>query len=81
EYKAGSTGDEVKAAQQMLQAPGYKLNATGAFDAQTEAAVKAFQKDQKLKTTGILTGETTISPTNKLQDKVSDNDTQLDKAI
>lgn len=31
EYKAGSTGDEVKAAQQMLQALGYKLNATGGF--------------------------------------------------
>ena len=81
EYKAGSTGDEVKAAQQMLQALGYKLNATGAFDAQTEAAVKAFQKDQKLKTTGILTGETTISMTSKLQAKLADNDTQLDKAI
>ncbi|WP_262419767.1 hypothetical protein, partial [Bacillus licheniformis] len=34
-----------------------------------------------LKTTGILTGETTISLTSKLQDKLSDNDTQLDKAI
>ncbi|MFN2745720.1 S41 family peptidase [Bacillus sp. z60-18] len=81
EYKSGSTGDEVKAAQQMLKALGYTIKPTGSFDDQTAAAVKKFQKDQKLKATGIITGETTISLTNKLQKKLSENDTQLDKAI
>ncbi|MDA1475034.1 S41 family peptidase [Bacillus changyiensis] len=81
EYKAGSVGDEVKVAQQMLQALGFQLKTTGSFDEQTETAVKAFQKAQKLKLTGVITGETTASMTVKLQEKLSKNDTQLEKAI
>ncbi|MCY8024467.1 S41 family peptidase [Bacillus sonorensis] len=80
-YQSGSTGDEVKVAQQMLEALGYNVKPTGSFDDQTAIAVKAFQRDQKLKTTGVITGETTTGMTVKLQDKLSKNDTQLNKAI
>ncbi|KKB74992.1 MULTISPECIES: S41 family peptidase [Bacillus] len=80
-YQSGSTGDEVKVAQKMLKALGYNVKPTGSFDDQTVQAVKAFQSDQKLKTTGIITGETTSGMTVKLQDKLSKHDTQLEKAI
>lgn len=80
-YQSGSTGDEVKVAQEMLKALGYNVKPTGSFDDQTVQAVKAFQNDQKLKTTGIITGETTSGMTVKLQDKLSKHDTQLEKAI
>lgn len=80
-YQSGSTGDEVKVAQEMLKALGYNVKPTGSFDDQTVQAVKAFQSDQKLKTTGIITGETTSGMTVKLQDKLSKHDTQLEKAI
>lgn len=80
-YQSGSTGDEVKVAQEMLKALGYNVKPTGSFDDQTVQAVKAFQNDQRLKTTGIITGETTSGMTVKLQDKLSKHDTQLEKAI
>jgi len=80
--KKDSNSDEVKTAQQMLKALGYKVDhANGYFDESTEKAVKAFQKKEKLKQTGVLTGDTTTKLMSKLSEKVKKNDTQMKKAI
>jgi len=51
----GSTGDEVKAAQQLLKDYGYYEGAVnGVFDKDTEAAVKAFQKRNNLAVDGKI---------------------------
>ena len=59
--KKGSTGDAVKTMQTMLIACGYSCGSTGAdsdFGKNTEAAVKAFQKDKGLTVDGVY-GEQT----------------------
>lgn len=54
------TPGQVKTAQRILSAAGYKgkdgkkLTASGKFDANTEYAVKAFQKKQKIAADGIV---------------------------
>ena len=80
--KKGSNSDEVKTAQSMLKALGYKVDQTnGYFDDSTEEATKEFQKDKKLKENGEITGETTNALMNALRDKVQNNDTQMKKAV
>lgn len=50
----GSQGDDVKRLQQALKQKGFYNDAVnGAFDAGTEAAVKAFQASQALKADGV----------------------------
>ena len=59
--KRGSKGEEVRKVQQMLLERGYKLpkyGADGDFGAETEKAVKQFQKDWGLKQDGIVGPET-----------------------
>ena len=59
--KKGSTGDAVKTMQTMLIACGYSCGSTGAdgdFGKNTDAAVKAFQKDKGLTVDGVY-GEQT----------------------
>ena len=57
--KKGSRGLNVLYAQQRLQHLGYELDTPdGSFGAATQKAVKAFQKDRKLKTTGAINDET-----------------------
>lgn len=51
--QSGSRGQHVKDLQIALQDSGAKLSADGAFGAATEAAVKTFQKGQKLTVDGI----------------------------
>ena len=53
----GAKGNEVKTLQRLLLALGYKMGnygADGSFGAATEKAVKAFQKDKKLTTDGVV---------------------------
>ncbi|MBB6451967.1 hypothetical protein HNQ94_000388 [Salirhabdus euzebyi] len=53
----GDKGKEVKSLQEKLVALGYKLpkyGTDGHFGDETEAAVKAFQKDQSIKVDGIV---------------------------
>lgn len=60
-YKKGSKGSEVKKIQQLLLDRGYKLpkyGADGSYGAETEAAVKQFQKDWGLAQDGIVGPET-----------------------
>ncbi|MBP5726168.1 MAG: peptidoglycan-binding protein [Clostridia bacterium] len=59
--RRGSSGTAVKELQQELQKLGYdvgKSGADGKFGANTEKAVKAFQKDHGLKTDGIVGAKT-----------------------
>lgn len=80
--KVSSLSNEVKAAEEMLKALHYNPGKVdGYFDEQTKKAVKAFQKDEKLKVNGILQGETTIRLMNKLREAIIKNDTQVNKAI
>ena len=58
--KKGSKGENVKKLQQTLKAKGYKVSADGAFGANTEKAVKAFQKKSGLKADGVV-GKTTAT--------------------
>ncbi|WP_409275228.1 L,D-transpeptidase family protein [Neobacillus sp. SCS-31] len=57
--KKGSKGEHVKTLQIVLTQRGYSTNGIdGVFGPGTEAAVKKFQKDNKLKVTGIADSET-----------------------
>ena len=57
--KYDQVSDDVENIQIMLHGLGYKLDRQdGYYDKQTEKAVKAFQKEQSLKQTGIVNKET-----------------------
>lgn len=82
EIKEGATSFEVSIAQQMLQALGYKTGREdGLFDEQMKQAVIAFQKDVGLEPTGIIKGQTAMNIMQKLQEKATNEDTQLEKAV
>lgn len=52
--KVGDKGWKVKVAQQKLNIIGINTEITGSFSANTERALKDFQKKHKLKVTGLL---------------------------
>ena len=53
--REGSHGHDVLVLQQALQRAGYNIkNTDGVFDKDTERAVAEFQRDQKMKITGIV---------------------------
>lgn len=82
ELKLDSNSEEVKTAQQMLNALGYEVEeANGYYDESTENAVKEFQKDEELEETGVVKDDTTVQLMNKLREKIQDSDTQMEKAI
>ncbi len=54
ELKKGDKGDEVKALQLALRAVGYDILADGDFGANTDKAVRDFQKSKGLKADGIV---------------------------
>jgi hypothetical protein len=65
--KKGSKGSEVKKIQKLLNSrlkPSPKLSENGDFDAATEEAVKAFQKQERLKPDGIV-GKNTLGALSK----------------
>ena len=74
--KTGSRGTEVKKLQTALKEKGYySMKVDGVFGKGTLSAVKAFQKDNGLKTDGIA-GPQTLS---KLYEKSSEKTTKPDK--
>ncbi|WP_042350166.1 S41 family peptidase [Bacillus massiliigorillae] len=82
ELKEGTTSSEVKVAEQMLEALGYKPGKVdGIYDENTKTAVMQLQKDVKLEQNGILKDKTTLALMNKLREKILANDTQLNKAV
>ncbi|WP_232066017.1 S41 family peptidase [Bacillus sp. KH172YL63] len=82
ELKESDLSDQVKTAEQMLNAldlnPG---NVDGYFDEDTTSAVKTFQQENGLKETGTLNGETITKLMTKLREMLQENDPQLNKAI
>lgn len=82
EFKLSSSSAQVKSAQGMLKALGYDPGREdGFFDEKTEQALISFQKAEKLETTGILKGETTLKLMEKLRELINNNDTQIQKAV
>jgi carboxyl-terminal processing protease len=66
----------------MLKLLGYNPGKVdGFFDQETKLAVVKFQRDQKLKGTGVLEGQTTIRLMQKLRDKIISHDTQVKAAV
>ncbi len=49
----------------------------GVFEAEMEAAVKAFQEENELETTGVLTGDTAYAVMDELRLKIEKDDPQL----
>ncbi|HEY7418099.1 MAG TPA: peptidoglycan-binding protein [Ktedonobacteraceae bacterium] len=56
--QSGSTGNDVKSLQMMLNAHGAKLTVDGDFGPKTLAAVKAFQSSKKLSVDGVVGPQT-----------------------
>lgn len=57
--KRNSEGHEVLVLQKKLKQIGYSINETeGVFGSETERAVSAFQRDQNMKITGVVTSST-----------------------
>lgn len=57
----GSTGDDVKALQQQLNAAGYNLDVDGSYGPKTQAAVKDYQTKNGLQVDGIVGSQTSVS--------------------
>ncbi|MBS4173180.1 S41 family peptidase [Bacillus sp. FJAT-49736] len=81
-WKVSDVSSEVKTAEQMLKAIGYNPGKVdGLYDKQTKNAVEKFQKEEHLKVTGTLGGDTTLQLMNKLRDKIISDDPQVKKAV
>ncbi|MEJ9230236.1 S41 family peptidase [Peribacillus butanolivorans] len=82
ELKASDSSSEVKSAEEMLKAAGYNPGKIdGFFDEETTNAVKEFQKEQKVKETGIIKDDTTVKLMQVIREKILENDTQVKKAV
>ncbi|MGE7184544.1 S41 family peptidase [Peribacillus sp. NPDC006672] len=82
ELKASDSSSEVKAAEEMLKEAGHdpgKID--GFFDEATTNAVKAFQREQKIKETGTIKDDTTVKLMQVIREKILKNDTQVKKAV
>lgn len=87
----GSSGPEVKALQEMLEAEGYDLGSAGAdgkFGPKTKAAVEAFQRDQAakaenpdnaLKVDGIVGAQTRAALGNERLSKAKEIEETIEK--
>ena len=64
----------------MMQAIGYDVTLGNYFDDKLEAAVKQFQKDNKLEETGIVMGDTAQLIMDKTCEFVEGNDIQYKAA-
>ncbi|MCF2941940.1 peptidoglycan-binding protein, partial [Paenibacillus alkaliterrae] len=54
----GDQGESVKAVQEKLRTLGYNIAADGQFGAQTQAAVRQFQRDYGIKADGVVGNQT-----------------------
>lgn len=80
--KKGDSATQVHKAQVLLVKTNY-LNdkADGVFGSKTENAVKAFQKDQGLKETGIIDGETFTHLENYFQEQQASSKAKNEKEV
>ncbi|ANY67988.1 peptidase S41 [Paenibacillus sp. BIHB 4019] len=82
ELKNGSYGEDVKTLQSMLKELGYApVGKDGLFDDETEAAMRAFQKAEKLDVTGSLNDKTAYQIVELLKGKLEKEDTQLQRGV
>jgi carboxyl-terminal processing protease len=84
ELKFDMNNEQIKNAQIMLKGLGYKPGRTdGYFSNETELAVKAFQKDNKLSVTGKIDQKTAQMLDMKIMELIRNgkNDIQLETAI
>jgi carboxyl-terminal processing protease len=84
ELKFDMNNEQIKNAQIMLKGLGYKPGRTdGYFSKETELAVKAFQKDNKLSVTGKIDQKTAQMLDMKIMELIRNgkNDIQLETAI
>lgn len=82
ELKNSSYGEDVKTLQSMLKELGYaSVGKDGLFDDATEAAMRAFQKAEKLDVTGSLNDKTAYKIVELLKEKLDKEDTQLQRGI
>lgn len=84
DLKYDAWSEQIRSLQVMLQALGYDIDRTdGYFSKKTETAVLSFQKDHKLKQTGVVNTDTAT----KLEEEVisyirdASHDVQLQKAL
>lgn len=78
------TGEKIENVQKMLKGLKYDVGRTdGYFDEKTEKAVKAFQKDHKLKVTGKVDKKTAALIESKIVERIREgkDDIQLEKAL
>ncbi|MCU9613612.1 S41 family peptidase [Caldibacillus lycopersici] len=82
ELKENVLSEQVSSMEEMLKVLGYNPGKVdGLFDADTKAAVISFQKDHKLKETGIVQGDTTVAIMQQLSNKITEEDPQIGKAV
>lgn len=81
EYKVGGIDQAISSAERMLEVLGYNPGTVdNVFDQATEKAVKAFQQDKELESTGVLVGDTTFALMDALSEYIKANDPMLLKA-
>jgi len=76
-----SYGEDVGILQKMLLALGFNAGERDLFDAQTERALKEYEKSKGMKPTGIYNDELSVQLTNDLRALLAQHDEQLQKAI
>lgn len=82
--KLDMNNEQVKNVQEILQSLGFEPGRTdGYFSKQTVAAVRAFQQQHKLKTTGEIDGQTVVALESEVMKEMRErkNDLQLRTAI
>ncbi len=81
ELKDGVISEQVKTAEQMLEALGYEVgDVDGVFEEQMTQAVESFQNENELEVTGILVEDSTFAVMDALRKKIEKEDPQLQKA-
>lgn len=80
-YEQGAVSEAVQNVEEMLNAVGYNLVVDGYYDYDTIEAVQQFQIDNNLPNSGALDEETAVALVEQLRNVISENDTQLEKAI
>ncbi|RHW37574.1 PDZ domain-containing protein [Lysinibacillus yapensis] len=81
EITLGDSSQSVKSAELILSALGYEVGTVDkTFDQATENAVVAFQADEQLQPTGVLTGETTYALMDSIREKIEKEDPHVLKA-
>ncbi len=81
EYKVGATNVVIESAERILEVLGYTTGEIDqTFDEKSVEALQQFQADNGLEANGILTGETTYSLLEKVNEKLKTDDPQIVKA-